>query len=61
MLNASKVGVEKPFEAENNATTEEDIGMEKSIEIKKFVAVEGVAVKPEPTNETSIVVSLRSN
>jgi hypothetical protein len=64
MLTGSKVvediGVEKSLEVENIATIVEDIGMEKSIEIGKFEAVEGVDVKTEPTNETSIVVSLKS-
>jgi hypothetical protein len=64
MLTGSKVvediGVEKSLEVENIATIVEDIGMEKSIEIGNFVAVEGVDVKTEPTNETSIVVSIKS-
>jgi hypothetical protein len=64
MLSGSKVvediGVKKSLEVENIGIIVEDIGMEKSIEIEKFVAVEGVDVKNEPINETSIVVSLKS-
>jgi TATA-box binding protein (TBP) (component of TFIID and TFIIIB) len=62
MLTGSKavedIGVEKFLEVENIATIVEDIGMEKPIEIENFVVVEDINVKSEPTNDTSIVVSL---